>query len=492
MIDSLIYEARQTHPEFVRRLLNHREAYDTVSELSEISLFIDTVGYLVNGFTVRQNHERALALHFAVGDTLGAIEQLLSTPRSSGGHLFSNTAKLDMYREALNLAEQFNDSATQLTVMDTMLHLYSWANVVNRRDSSLLYSKKCHDYAVALGDRRREARYILGLANFKDPYEERDTVIADYLRSATIREDVGDTSGVAYMYHGLGRIWSENGELDSALHYYNRSLECFRSIDDTRSVATTQMTLGFLYHQQERFADAESAFRESIDINPRGGMQRYWVALGLQSLGSFDKAIAYLKEAVDSSDETYQFKFYYSSMAECYSHLGRTDDVMTALQQAQQHMSGADSAYEVGLYITPTLASHHSRRGLVDSAIGLLEPILKREHDSGTAYGQAVAWAKIGGVYHENERYEEAINAFTKARALGEDSKGRVTDLDYVSRTLAYCYMETGDLAKARDILQGALTDAESYHRFRERQYILRVTEELEKMERGDTTETVD
>ena len=46
MIDSLSSEARQDHPEFVRRLRRHRDANDTVGELAEIKSFIDTVGWL--------------------------------------------------------------------------------------------------------------------------------------------------------------------------------------------------------------------------------------------------------------------------------------------------------------------------------------------------------------------------------------------------------------------------------------------------------------
>lgn len=495
MIDSLISMTRGYNRAFVRELQNFRDSDDTAGELAEISSFIDTVGYMISGFTVRQSHERAVALHLAIGDTTGAIEQLLSTPRSSGGHLISDTAEVDMFREALDLAIQLKDSSIQLMVMDTMLSLYFWTNIVNNRDSSLFYYKKCHDYAVALGDRRREARYIFALANYKDPYEERDTVAADYLRSAAIRHEIGDTSGVAYMYHGLGRIWSQNDELDSALHYYNRSLDRFRSIGDTVLTAYTLEALGVQYHQQKKFETADSAFRKSINLQPEGGKQYLRVATSLQSLGDFEGAIAYLKEGIDSSAGEYILEWLYRSLAECYSHLGQEEEFWAALQKYQKHMfygNAEDSAYVVRSIVTPVIADHYSRHGHVDSAVSLLEPILKQQQDSGTAIWQSVAWARIGHVYRENELYHEAIEAFAEALVLSYESRSGLTDFYSVSCALASCHMEMGEFAKARQLLEDALADADQYHKYQARQLILGLIARLEKLEKGDTTGAVD
>jgi len=64
-------------------------------------------------------------------------------------------------------------------------------------------------------------------------------------------------------------------------------------------VAITQSTLGLLYHMLRRFEEAETAYQEALEIDPRDSNTWYNKAC-LESLRNFkEKSIESLKKAID-------------------------------------------------------------------------------------------------------------------------------------------------------------------------------------------------
>jgi len=89
----------------------------------------------------------------------------------------------------------------------------------------------------------------------------------------------------------LGKCAMASGHLASAEHY-------FQLARDLEEETTDPIVEGRLLHEQGRFVEAESCFREAVRLNPDDEVNHYWLGVALHDQGRFVEAESCFREAV--------------------------------------------------------------------------------------------------------------------------------------------------------------------------------------------------
>jgi predicted O-linked N-acetylglucosamine transferase (SPINDLY family) len=158
-------------------------------------------------------------------------------------------------------------------------------------------------------------------------------------------------------------------------------------------------------HQKGELRQAEQIYRQVLLEEPDHPEALHLLGLIAHQRGDHAMAIDLIGRAVRLQDNK---PIYHCNLAKALAAVGRTDEALDHLQQANQ--------------LDPTWAPAHYERALVLRGLGRLE-------EGAHAYLQAVrlkpdfvqAWHNLGNLRHEQGNLEEAAACFTRAGTLRPD-----------------------------------------------------------------------
>ncbi|WP_297336754.1 sensor histidine kinase [Algoriphagus sp.] len=130
-----------------------------------------------------------------------------------------------------------------------------------------------------------------------------------YTQALDIRQQLGDSLGMAKVFIALGFVYQKTYESDSAISSFLRALPIFEKENDLLSVATIKSNLGVIYQNLSRFEDAIQVYQESVAIREELGDYRSLVGTynnmgsSYKYLKDFDQAEAYFQKALSLAKE---------------------------------------------------------------------------------------------------------------------------------------------------------------------------------------------
>ncbi len=104
-------------------------------------------------------------------------------------------------------------------------------------------------------------------------------------KSLAIRQELGDTKGIASCFNSLGSVAAEMGKGTAAIALYKESLSIRRQIGDQQAIAGSLNNLGLALRDQGDFGEAKVCLEESLTIRQRSGNPES-IASSLHNLGS--------------------------------------------------------------------------------------------------------------------------------------------------------------------------------------------------------------
>lgn len=213
----------------------------------------------------------------------------------------------------------------------------------------------------------------------------------------------------------LGREMQEGGISVEALNLYNRALAF---------AGEGQADSAIVY------------FTDALDINPDFGKALYNRSAAFVRMGNYPSALSDIDRYLEVVDTA---KVGYFSRAEILDELKRTDDAIAAYKRAIEKEDKVKESYF-------SIAKLYLRKEEYQSAIDNFTANLRYDpsnanalHDRGSAYhlsgdltaaerdyrqatmvsdGFARAYANLGTVLRKQERYKEAIDAYSQALAI--------------------------------------------------------------------------
>jgi tetratricopeptide (TPR) repeat protein len=185
-------------------------------------------------------------------------------------------AALAQFRAAIGLRPAFPDA-------------YCGIGVALKRKGDLDGASEAYRAALRLRPEDGEAHYELGLVFMRE--KKVDDAIAEF------REAIKLAPGYE-SYYDLGRALSLKGQTQAAKVEFQKAWELqHRHVEETGQ-AIQLNNAGVAWMQRRKFAQAETKFRNALDINPTYGTALFNLGLVLAAQGEFNSAIAEFRKAV--------------------------------------------------------------------------------------------------------------------------------------------------------------------------------------------------
>lgn len=211
----------------------------------------------------------------------------------------------------------------------------------------------------------------------------------------------------------LARIYAENGNLGYAA-------KVIEAVPEAERTSKMEFALGAAYDQLKRPKDAIAAYERAGDLEP--GDTRAMDALG-QALLNDEQLDAALKEfravaEADPDDVAAQVH-----IAEILRRQGKYEDALAAIDKAAKNDADNSDQLEIG-YNKGLLLDVLGR---YDEAAQTYEKMVEATSHANGAYtaeeknNRGIFLARLGGVYHEQNKIDLAVGAYQKMIELGGD-----------------------------------------------------------------------
>jgi tetratricopeptide (TPR) repeat protein len=212
----------------------------------------------------------------------------------------------------------------------------------------------------------------------------------------------------------LAYLYNEEGDA-------NRAVQVLSSVPDDGRSAKMYSALGYTYEQQKQYKEAINAYRHAIELDRDNLDAIRGLAENLMNDGQTEAALEQYKVIADANPEDAQT---YLHMAEIYRKSGKFD-------LALENLKKAETMVQDSIEVPYNMAAVYQAQGRYDDASQTLLDLLKKTEKPDNSYSQgernnrAVFLERLGTVYRDQGKYPEAVDAFRKMVALGDDNTVR-------------------------------------------------------------------
>ena len=353
---------------------------------------------------------------------------------------------------------------------DTAVFFYNEA--LNIADKGL--SKKNDDILRVkfLVHKATSLRYIGFVKNGLGIYDE---AIDFYLKSMNIYNEIIDKEstpnhifegkkGLASCNTSLGNVYSDQGNYEQAMEFYNNSLKLNTEVGDKRGIAGCYTNIGSIYTDMGGFDKAIQHYLKSLTylekINDKKGISYCYNNIGNIHFfqNSYEKAIQYYLKSLKYKEELGDLR----GMSGCYNNLG-------IIYNAKKEHETAIDYYNKSLLITQKLGDIsgssacysnigqvYEAKGNFDMAIEYYQNALEIVEQIGDKNGLIVCYNNIGALnvllanssIEKSTYLKKALEYGTKAYLLAKEINAIPRQRE-ASHTIISAYKMMGDFEKA-------------------------------------------
>jgi tetratricopeptide (TPR) repeat protein len=202
---------------------------------------------------------------------------------------------------------------------------------------------------------------------------------------------------------------------------FNRALKVLEAIPDKERTSKVYSTLGFTYEQKKDYKKAISNYSKAVDQDSDNLDALRGLAQNLLNDGQTAAALEKYKQIVDADPQDAQT---YMRIAEIYRKDGKFDQALDMLKKAQAVVPDS-------LELPYNMAVIYEGLGRYDEAIQTLTTLIQRNqraegvYSPGERNNMAIFLERLGTIYRENRKPQQAVETFRKMTALGDDSASR-------------------------------------------------------------------
>lgn len=233
-------------------------------------------------------------------------------------------------------------------------------------------------YSQDLGKNAKDTTLIISLYDSANTllYSNPETSRSLLHEALKMSEKINFRSGIALGYNYLGILSSQRGLLDSATHYFEKSLEQVEKLNNQKKLSSLLGNLSIVYADQNRLADAIRLNRKSIQLKLKF-QDTIAIANGYNNLsslyydiGNIDEAIYLQHKSIElrkAINDTVGLASNYGNLASYYNTTGKLDSAYylihksIALHKRFNHKLAVAQSYGI-------LSESHYLKGSLDSA----------------------------------------------------------------------------------------------------------------------------
>ena len=212
----------------------------------------------------------------------------------------------------------------------------------------------------------------------------------------------------------LARLYAESGDITHAA-------QVIEAVPESDRTSKMEFALGAAYDQLKRPKDAIAAYRRSVDIEP--GDVRTLGALA-QALLNDDQLDAALKEYRDAAEADPDDVSTLIHIAEIERRQGKYEDALATIRKVvKKDPDNLEAGYNEGLLLDVS--------GRYDEATQVYEHMVDLTSHANGAYtaeeknNRGIFLERLGAVYHERNKTDQAIATYQKLIDMGGDQSLR-------------------------------------------------------------------
>lgn len=242
----------------------------------------------------KQYAEEALSLsktlHYKTGE-IAALNRLGENEFRQSNYAMA----VERTTQSLKLAEQEKDTSNMAQAYRVLGNIYTFG--FKQYEVALQYQLN----ALKIFESRKDKRNIASFCgNITWIYAIMNQNLEEAHRLASLGVHLSDSLGnkqlLSYNYNSKGLIFMQEGKLDSALTYLNKSIQEAREVNDRAVIAYDKSIIGNVYLKQNNYKKAidqfEQAVRESKEVNQREVLKDSYLGLtkGYEGLANYSLA----------------------------------------------------------------------------------------------------------------------------------------------------------------------------------------------------------
>lgn len=213
---------------------------------------------------------------------------------------------IEVHERVLDMATRSADTLEMVTAMDNIAVNYRRLGNLGKANQYLFQALKlCDSHSDQASDEAIKCRVVTlgGIGEIE--IQLRNYNIADSMLREALEGNcrLGNSSGMAINYAGLGTVKRYCGDLDSAWVYYRKAMDYNKLDGDEGGVAWCHFCFGEMHELERRYSHAEAEYQLAYDELKRLGESWYLLepCLALArihiKLGEEDEARAFIAEA---------------------------------------------------------------------------------------------------------------------------------------------------------------------------------------------------
>lgn len=449
--------------------------YNQISEERKKELHLKTARTIEKIYIqkIEKFYEQLTRHYKVVGDSQKTLSYaLLSASKSKS--VYSNEIASNYYKLANEILEkELKKNPTDedllekyyvsnFNYLEILEKLYELEKTKEILDKLLRVSKDLND-PIKISD------IYLKLAKFehlKGEFSKGKTLLE---KSLKLKEEANDLVGMALAYRILGNFNLDNKFYLEALKHYKKSLELAQKIGDQNLICTSIGSVGIMYDALGNFEKAKEYLNQSYKIAYQIDNKETLITTAFNlgnleaRLGYFEKSILILEEGlkvvkqVDSKREEVNAL---DMLAETYKNIGNFSAAREKLEKA------ISLATEIGnkaqkFLLTLNLSELYAEvEDLENAEIFLKEAEKISQEINVPEILEKLSSAKIKFLFVKKD-YSECLKELDKF-----DTELENYTLIHIYLYQSYCYLNLGDLHKAKEIADKMIEQLEFYSDF--------------------------
>lgn len=219
----------------------------------------------------------------------------------------------------------------------------------------------------------------------------------------------------------LSRLYAENGDLAHAA-------KVIEAVPVSERTPKMEFALGAVYDQLKRTKDAIAAYKRAADLDPEDVHNMGALGQALLSDNQLDEALKIYRQMADADPEDASTIVHIS---EILRRQGKYEDALTNVKKAvKKDPDSLEAGYNEGLLLDVL--------GRYDESAQVYEHMVDLTSHANGAYtadeknNRAIFLERLGSVYHEQNKVDEAVAAYQKMIDLGGENalRGYQSEVD--------------------------------------------------------------
>ncbi len=212
----------------------------------------------------------------------------------------------------------------------------------------------------------------------------------------------------------LARLYAESGDI-------NKSVQVIEAVPESDRTPKMEFTLGAAYEQLKKPKDAIAAYQRAEDLEPGDPRTIDALAQALYNNDQFDQALKQYQELAEADPENNEPLI---RIAEIQRRQGKYEDALNTIEKALKiDSTSLEAGYNQGLLLDVL--------GRFDEAAQAYQKMVDLTSHANGAYtdeeknNRSIFLERLGAVYLEQNKIDQAITAYQKMIELGGDNAVR-------------------------------------------------------------------